>query len=128
VTEDKVRTLLHRDTGEIDQCIAESLIDRSNAVSKLARPGKRQRALVVRAIDLLPGQSDEYVRVVTTEMGGILTRRKLKAEKCGIGKNVWDAPVRSLIACQRIDGSESSSQSMTVTDRPPAFGCIPLPV
>ena len=93
MTEDKVRTLLHTDTGEIDQGIAESLIDRSNAVAKIASSGKRQRALVVRAIDLLPGRSDEYVRAVTLEMGGILTRRKLKAEKCGIRKNVGYSPV-----------------------------------
>jgi hypothetical protein len=36
------------------------------------------------------------------------------------------APVRSLITCHRIDGSESSSQSMTVTELPPAFGRIVL--
>src|SRR5215471_4258822 len=36
------------------------------------------------------------------------------------------APVRSRITCQRIDGSDSSSQSMTVTDLPPVFGCILL--
>ena len=40
MTEDKVRTLLHTDTREIDQGIAESLMDRSNAVAKLARLGK----------------------------------------------------------------------------------------
>src|SRR5918912_1780634 len=32
------------------------------------------------------------------------------------------ASVRSRITCQRIDGSESSSQSTTVTDHPPAVG------
>src|SRR5215831_524407 len=34
------------------------------------------------------------------------------------------APIRSRITCQRIDGSESSSQSMTVTDLPSALGYI----
>ena len=93
MAEDKVRTLLHADAREIDQGIAESLIDRLNAAAKLARLGKRQRALVVRALDLLPGRSDGCVRVVTIQMGGILTRRKLKSEKCGIAKDVGYSPV-----------------------------------
>ena len=93
MTEDKVRTLLHGHTREIDQGVAESLIDRSNAIAKLARPGKRQPALVIRAIDLLPRRSDEYMGVVTIKMGGILTRRKVKAEECGICKDVRYSPV-----------------------------------
>jgi hypothetical protein len=34
------------------------------------------------------------------------------------------ASVRSRMTCQRIDGSESSSQSVTVRDLPPASKCI----
>ena len=80
VMEDKLRALLHGYTGEIDQGIAQSLIDRSKVVAKLTRQRKRQRALVIRAIYLLPGRSDEYLRVVAIEARGILTGRKVKTE------------------------------------------------
>src|SRR5262249_11332423 len=86
--EDKLRALLHGYTGEIDQGIAQSLIDRSKVVAKLTRQRKRQRALVIRAIYLLPGRSDEYLRVVAIEARGILTGRKVKAEKCCIAQNI----------------------------------------
>lgn len=86
--EDKVRPLLHGDTGKIDQGITESFIDRSKVVAKLARQGERQRALFIPAIYLLPGRSDEYLRVVAIEMGSILTGRKGKAEKRGVAKNI----------------------------------------
>ena len=91
---EEVGALLDGDTGEIHQGITQSLIYRSKVVAKLARLGKRQRALVIRAIYLLPGRSDEYFRVVAIELGGILTGRKVKAEKCGIAQNIWYSPVQ----------------------------------
>jgi hypothetical protein len=91
--EDKVRALLYGDTREIGQGIAQSLIDCSKVVAKLARQRKRQRALVIRAIYLLPCRSHEYLRVVTIEMGGILTVRKVKTKKCGVAENIRYASV-----------------------------------
>jgi hypothetical protein len=54
------------------------------------------RALIVRAIDLLPGRSDEYMecmRFLAIQLGRILLRRKFKAEQCGIAQHVRKSSV-----------------------------------
>src|SRR5215469_11836643 len=86
--EDKLRALLHADAGQIDQGIAESFIDRANGVAKLACLEERKRALVVSAIDLFPGRSNKYLRIVKIKTGGLLTRWELETQECGIAKNV----------------------------------------
>lgn len=111
--EDKVSALLYGDTGEIDQRITQSLIDGSNAVAKLARSGERQSALVIRAIDLLPGRRDEHLRVVPIDPGRILTGWKVEAKECSVAQDIRYSPIeenRSLWAITLPVGIEHSGE------------------
>ena len=72
--ENEVCALLRGQERKFGERIAQAFIDRADRSARFARHGEQDRALVIRAIDLLPRRSDEYLRVIAIDSGGHFRR------------------------------------------------------